>query len=85
MLNNMSGACEYSGINFLPCCVTSKGFLLFCTVIGNQAVAMPLGLAANFKMHKRVYLFSDAAVQYVRDSRLRLLEQSSDSGSDSES
>ena len=81
----MSGACEYSGNNFLPCCVTSKGFLLFCTVIGNQAVAMPLGLAANFKMHKRVYLFSDAAVQYVRDSRLRLLEQSSESGSDSES
>ena len=54
-------------------------------MIGNQAVAMPLGLAANFKFHRRFYLFSDFAIQYVRDTRLRLLEQSSDSESDSSS
>jgi hypothetical protein len=36
-------------------------------------------------MHKRVYRFSDAAIQYVQDCRPRLLGQSSDSESESSS
>ena len=78
----MCGACEYSGINFRY----HSNFVstdLFLYVQGNQAVAMPLGLPANFTFHQRVFLFSDQAIQYVRDARLRLLDINSDSESES--
>jgi hypothetical protein len=43
---------------------------------------MSLGLPANFTFHRRAYLFSDNAIQYVQD---QLLGQTSESESDSSS
>ena len=56
-------------------------------LIGNQAVAMPLGLPANFTLHRRVYLFSDSAIQYVQDARRQILcvHEAFESGTDSSS
>ena len=34
---------------------------------GTQAVSHALGLAANFTMHKKIFLFVDMAMQYVND------------------
>ena len=48
---------------------------------------MPLGLPANFTLHRRVYLFSDSAIQYVQDARRQVLcvQESFESGTDSSS
>jgi hypothetical protein len=34
---------------------------------GSQAVSHALGLAANYTMHKKVFLFSDQAISYIND------------------
>jgi hypothetical protein len=39
---------------------------------GTQACATALGLSSNFCMHNKCYLFADRAIEYIRDTRLRL-------------
>ena len=34
---------------------------------GTQAVSHALGLAANYTMHKKIFLFSDQAIQYIAE------------------
>ena len=43
-----------------------------CEYSGTQAVALALNLPAQFTMHKKVFLFSDQAIEYVRDTVLRI-------------
>ena len=43
-----------------------------CEYSGTQAVATALNLPAQFTMHKKVFLFSDQAIEYVRDTVLRI-------------
>ena len=47
---------------------------------GSQAVSHALGLAANYTMHKKVFIFSDQAIAYVNDFNLPIsdTDQNSD-------
>ena len=48
-----------------------------CEYSGPQAVAYSLDLGANYTMHRRIFLFSDSAIEYVKDAQLQLLDKDS--------
>ena len=56
-----------------------------CEYSGCQAVATALGLPANFTMHKRVFLFADQAIDYVRNCMLCINNQQPNSDLDNDS
>jgi hypothetical protein len=79
-----AGTFERSTIFFLTRVLNNMSAA--CEYSATQAVAYALGLPANFCLHKRCYIFSDRAIEYVLEYKQRLLnpdfeDQDSDNSS----
>ena len=61
---------ERNTIYLMTCLLNSMSSA--CEYSGTQAVGTALGLKANYCMHTRCYLYSDAACEYVTDLLLRI-------------
>ena len=70
-----AGTFERSTIYFLT--RTLNNMTSACEYSATQAVGHALGLPANYCFHKRCYLFSDRAIEYVKDFKQHLLNPDS--------